>query len=112
RKVVFCEVETESGLTGYGLTGHFLPSAVVSALHDDFLPLVRGMDVRDNERIHKLVWDKLNPRSMTGVISSALSCLDIACWDIHGKAVGRSIAQLLGGARESVESYITFGFPE
>lgn len=112
RKVVFCEVETEDGTVGHGLTGHFLPFAVVTALEKEFLPVVRGMDVRDVERIHQTVWTRLNPRAMTGVISSALSCLDIACWDIHGKATGRTIAQLLGGARDEVASYITFGFPE
>lgn len=112
RKVVVCEVETEDGQTGLGLTGHFLPTAVVAALQNEFAPVVKGMDVRDVERIHEVVWKRLNPRAMTGVISSALSCLDIACWDIHGKSVGRSVAQLLGGARDEVPSYITFGFPE
>jgi len=49
---------------------------------------------------------------LTGVVSSALSCVDIACWDIHGKAVGRSVAQLLGGARDWAPTYCTFGFTE
>lgn len=112
RKVVVCEVETDDGTTGLGLTGHFLPFAVVTALEKEFFPVVKGMDVRDVERIHHTIWTRLNPRAMTGVISSALSCLDIACWDIHGKATNRSVAQLLGGARDEVPSYITFGFPE
>jgi L-alanine-DL-glutamate epimerase-like enolase superfamily enzyme len=42
----------------------------------------------------------------------ALSCLDIALWDIMGKAEGRSIAALLGGARRRVPAYCTFGFPQ
>lgn len=112
RKVVVCELETDDGQLGFGLTGHFLPSAVVAALENEFLPAVQGLDVRDVERIHQVVWNRLNPRAMTGVVSSALSCLDIACWDAHGKATGRSIAELLGGARDEVPSYITFGFPE
>ena len=112
RKVVICEVETDDGQVGLGLTGHFLTSAVAAALENEFQQLVVGMDVRDVERIHQAVWTKLNPRAMTGVISSALSCLDIACWDIHGKSTGRTIAQLLGGARDEVPAYITFGFPE
>src|SRR5216684_4473369 len=112
RKIVFCEVETDDGLTGYGMTGHFLPSAVVAALKNDFLPLVKDMDPRDTEAIHHKVWWKLNPRAMTGVVSSALSALDIACWDIHGKHVGRTCAQLLGGYRDWAPAYITFGFPE
>ncbi len=112
RKFVFCEVETDEGHVGYALTGHFLPSAVATALKDSFLPLVKGMDPRDTEAIHHAVWWKLNPRTMTGVVSSALSLLDVACWDIHGKATGRTVAQLLGGCRDRAPAYITFGFPD
>ncbi len=70
------------------------------------------MDPRDIELIHKTVWAQLNPRAMTGTISMALSCLDIALWDIQGKQQGRSIAALLGNARKEVPAYITFGFPQ
>jgi len=111
RKIVFCTVETDDGVLGYGLTGHFLPFAVAVALEKEFLPTVKGMDPRDTEAIHSKVWWTLNPRSMTGVVSSALSCLDIALWDIQGKAARRTVAQLLGGARESSPTYVTFGFP-
>lgn len=112
KEFVVCEVETEDGVSGIGLTGHFLAHAVVEALHTHFLPLVRDMDARDVEAIHKRVWQKLNPRAMTGVISSALSCLDIALWDIQGKAAGRPVAHLLGGARKKVPAYVTYGFPQ
>jgi L-alanine-DL-glutamate epimerase-like enolase superfamily enzyme len=113
RRIVFCEVETEDGYTGCGLTGAaYLPWAITTALNKEFLPLVKDMDPRDTEAIHEKLWWKVNQRSMTGVVSSALSCLDIACWDIHGKLTGRSVAQLLGGARDWAPTYCTFGFPE
>jgi len=109
---VFCEVETEDGMVGYGLTGHFLAHAVVAALHHHFLPLVRDMDVRDVEAIHDRVLKKLNPRYMTGTVGMALSSLDIALWDLMGKYAERSVAQLLGAARQQVPCYVTFGFPQ
>ncbi|MFE9581371.1 mandelate racemase/muconate lactonizing enzyme family protein [Nocardia sp. NPDC006044] len=112
REFVFCEVETDEGLTGVALTGHFLARAVVVALERHFLPAVLEMDPREVEAIHQRVWRTLNPRAMTGVVSSALSLLDIALWDIQGKAVGRSVASLLGGARTEVPVYVTFGFPQ
>lgn len=112
KEFVFCEVETDRGISGFGLTGHFLARSVAEALETYFLPLLKGMDPRDHEAIHQRVWSKLNPRVMTGVISSALSCVDIACWDISGKAAGRSVAQLLGAARKAVPAYVTFGFPQ
>jgi L-alanine-DL-glutamate epimerase-like enolase superfamily enzyme len=117
RRFVVCEVETDDGLRGFGLTGYgvggnFLPSAVVAALQDSFLPIVRGMDVRDVEAIHHRVWKTLNPRGMTGVVSSALSCLDIAMWDIQGRSSGRTVAQLLGGWRDWATTYVTFGLAD
>jgi L-alanine-DL-glutamate epimerase-like enolase superfamily enzyme len=112
KEFVFCEVETDCGASGFGLTGHFLARSVVEALERHILPVVKGMDPRDVERLHQRIWSKLNPRAMTGVISSALSCLDIACWDIAGKLAGRTVAELLGGCRTSVPAYVTYGFPQ
>ncbi|MBI4183033.1 MAG: mandelate racemase/muconate lactonizing enzyme family protein [Proteobacteria bacterium] len=112
RVFVFCEVVTDDGLTGSAITGHFLASAVVAALSHEFRDLVTGMDPRDTEKIHHAVWSRLNPRAMTGVVSMALSCVDIACWDIHGQATGRTIAQLLGGHKDRAPCYVTFGFPQ
>ena len=87
RRIVSCEVETDDGHIGYGLTGGaYLPQAIATAIEKEFFPVVKDMDPRDTEAIHEKVWWKLNQRSMTGVVSSALSAIDIACWDIHGKA--------------------------
>ncbi len=113
RRFVFCEVETDDGVKGHGLTGGtYLPHATITAINKEFLPVLKDMDPRDTEAIHEKVWWKMNQRSMTGVISGALSAIDIACWDIHGKATGRTVAQLLGGARDWAPTYCTFGFPE
>jgi L-alanine-DL-glutamate epimerase-like enolase superfamily enzyme len=108
---VFCEVETDDGLTGFGLTSHVLSQSIVAALHTRFLPVVKDMDPRDIESIHQAVWTRLNPRASTGVVSSALSCLDIALWDIQGKQAGRTVAQLLGGHKSEIAAYVTFGMP-
>jgi L-alanine-DL-glutamate epimerase-like enolase superfamily enzyme len=112
RRIVFVEVMTDEGVTGYGLTGgQFLPWSVVAALEYDFVDTVKGLDPRDTEAIHEKVWWALNMRSFTGVVSFALSALDIACWDIKGKTSGRTVAQMLGGARDWAPIYVTFGFP-
>lgn len=109
RRVTFCKVTTEDGIEGWGITGDFLSDAIVTALTGVMFDTVKGMDVRDVEAIHHTVWKKLNPRAYTGVISNALSALDIACWDIHGKAAGRTVAQLLGGHADYADAYVTFG---
>lgn len=111
RLFVLARVETEDGLTGVGLTGHFLARSVVAALQGEILDCVRGMDARDLEAIHARLRRRVNPRAMTGTVSMAISCLDMALWDITGKHAGRSVAGLLGGAKTEVECYCTFGFP-
>jgi L-alanine-DL-glutamate epimerase-like enolase superfamily enzyme len=112
KEFVFCEVETDDGLSGIAVTGHFLARSVVVALKSYLLPLVRDMDVRDIEAIHQKIWSKLNPRAMTGVVWGAMSVHDKPRRDIQGKATGRSVAGLLGNARTSIPAYVTFGFPQ
>jgi urease gamma subunit len=99
RMFVFVEVETESGLTGFGVTGQFLPWATIAAIENHFLPILKGMDVRNTEAIHSAVWKKMNIRAYTGVISNALSAIDIALWDIRGKSEGRTVAELMSEGR-------------
>ncbi|WP_028035814.1 mandelate racemase/muconate lactonizing enzyme family protein [Chelativorans sp. J32] len=110
RQFVFVEVETDTGHTGFGVTGQFLPWAVIPCIENHIFPVLKGMDPRDTERIHHAVWKKLNPRTYTGVISNALSAIDIALWDLRGKAEGRSVAGLLGGYSDRCPAYATFGY--
>ena len=54
RRIVYCEVETDDGYTGCGLTGGgFLPFSVVTALEKELAPVVKDMDPRDTERSTK-----------------------------------------------------------
>ena len=105
-------IVTDGGLTGFGLTGQFLPFAIQAALVKHLLPLLRGTDIRDTEAVHHRVWKAANPRSQTGVVSHALAALDIAMWDAAGKGSERSIAKMIGGSRDRAPVYVTFGFPE
>jgi len=108
---VVCEVETACGHVGIGMAARFLPQAVVSAVTLHLRPAVIGMDPRDLERIHACLRPLVSERGQTiGVNLSALSCIDLALWDIIGKAQGRSVAQLLGGHQEHAQAYVTFGF--
>ncbi len=50
RVFTFCEVETEEGYKGSGVTGAFLPWSIVMALQHDILPVVKDMDPRDTEK--------------------------------------------------------------
>jgi L-alanine-DL-glutamate epimerase-like enolase superfamily enzyme len=103
RANVFVLVETDDGITG------ICPASPTPDLNsfilDVFKPQVVGEDPFEVERI----WDKLywwnygSVRRGTGM--RALSCIDIAIWDIIGKVCRQPIHRLLGGYRKKVPAY-------
>lgn len=109
REVVFVAVETDEGLTGYGLTSKRQWFGVRALINREIGPLVHGLSPLEPERIWNRLERELNPRIQTGVWSSAVSAIDIALWDLQGKAFEEPVWRLLGGAQRSVPGYITFG---
>ena len=100
-------ITTESGIsgTGYGWTLLGGASAIKCIIEDDFAPLLIGEDALDNERL----WTKLNKRLQSvgraGVVNQAQAAVDLALWDIKGKASNLPVYKLLGGTRESAPVY-------
>src|SRR6201985_1218878 len=69
-----------------------------------------GADPLAQERIwDKLYWT-LMPRGQTGYAAHALAAIDVALWDLKGKALKQPVWRLLGGAHPRVPVYATFGF--
>lgn len=106
-----CRVTTGDGISGEGVTGRFLADEVAYLLNRGIAAAVRGADPFDIEAITVQLAKKFNPRQSTGVFVSALSALDLALWDIKGKALKLPVAQLIGGARRAVPAYATVGLP-
>ena len=104
------DVETDTGLTGTGMTAITEEEVVGAIVNDIASPALIGADPMRNEQ----VWDKLYwlmaPRGQSGYASHAMAAIDLALWDIKGKALGQPCWRLLGGARSEVPVYATFGF--
>jgi galactonate dehydratase len=102
---VFCKVETDAGVTGWGeatLEGH--AATQVAAVGE----LARILVGEDPLRIEYLWQSMYRCGFYRGgpVLMSALSGVDMALWDIFGKAAGLPVHQLLGGAcRDKVRVY-------
>lgn len=108
---VVCRIETDDGLVGYGMAAKFLTHGVVTVVERHLGPAICSMDPRDLEAIHARLHPLVSERGQTiGVNQSALSCVDVALWDLIGKAQGRTVAQLLGGHATHADCYVTFGF--
>jgi L-talarate/galactarate dehydratase len=106
REFVTLELGTDQGLTGVGLT--FFGGALTPALRaavDGLAQLLIGDDPSETEAIAAKARRAAGSSGPGGIFTLALSAIDIACWDLKGKAVGRSVAALLGGLRERVSTY-------
>jgi L-talarate/galactarate dehydratase len=106
REFVTLELGTDQGLTGVGLT--FFGGALTAALRaavDGLAQLLIGNDPTETEAIAAKARRAAGSSGPGGIFTLALSAIDIACWDLKGKAVGRSVAALLGGLRERVPTY-------
>ncbi len=109
--VCLVEIETDEGHTGWGLTSITSPTVVAAAVNSECAPVLIGEDPMDTEKLwDKLYWT-LSPRGQTGFGLHAIAAIDLALWDIKGKALGEPVWRLLGGARSRVPLYATFGFP-
>ena len=96
-------VETDEGLTGYGWNGGTAaerPLNLFPGYVDFFRPLLLGRDPMDTRAIATDLGDKLiKILGPGGINTQVLAAINIACWDIKGKALGESVHQLLGGAQ-------------
>ncbi len=102
---VFVKIETDAGLTGYGeATVHFTPQAVVGMIQD-LRPYLLGEDPERIAGLWQMLWRR--PFVRGGPASgAAVAGLDMALWDLKGKALGAPVYQLLGGlARDKVRLY-------
>ncbi|TVY08002.1 mandelate racemase/muconate lactonizing enzyme family protein [Paenibacillus cremeus] len=131
----FVEIVSYGGLTGHAgpLDGHYQFSAVNSRLHV-FNKHLAGRNLFDPAIEFSSLWDAVYPsnpltayehgkdpltgenlwrshrtsrHTATGEIITAFSAVDIAIWDLRGKAERKPVSQLLGGKRAELEAYIS-----
>lgn len=103
---VLVQVEADDGLVGVGLGGGGWPGAFVV---DKYLsPLLLGENPLDIERLWERMYRATLRYGQAGIAIMAISGIDLALWDLKGKALGQPVWQLLGGkARECVGVYAT-----
>ena len=109
QRPILLRIDTDSGIYGVGEVGMAYGAggnAAVGMLKD-YAPYILGMDPMNIEAI----WEKLLKTTFWGqgggtVVFGGMSGIDMALWDIKGKALGVPVYQLLGGkCRESMRTY-------
>lgn len=105
-QLLWLRVHTDEGLTGLGET-FFDAGAVETYIHDAVAPQLIGRDALAIDAIARDLVTYVGFRS-TGVEARAASAVDIALWDLFGKACGKPIVQMLGGwTCERIRTYNT-----
>ncbi|MFB6136117.1 MAG: mandelate racemase/muconate lactonizing enzyme family protein [Halobacteriaceae archaeon] len=113
RFATLVRLETGDGTVGWGEA--FAPPRTVATLVEELLAdAVLGMDPYEVESFAEGAltgWHAGYHFGGHAFVSAAVSGVDLACWDVIGKAAGEPVAKLLGGrARETVVPYASTGY--
>ena len=109
RGALLVEIETDSGIVGIGEAG-LGGGATEAVIGKVLMPLLIGEDPLLIEALWQKMFARTRQFGRRGVVLHAISGLDIALWDIAGKAAQMPLYRLLGGARDRVEAYASGGF--
>ena len=119
RSYVFLRIDTDEGISGFGeatssggggsiVVGNMIEFLKNSTAERDFRETLIG----ENPEHVDLIWHKLYRRftgggGFGGFVTTMLSGIDIALWDIKGKAAGKPVYEILGGGplRDEIELY-------
>src|SRR5437763_9297725 len=111
QRSAWVRIHTDDGLSGIGeaspMQGGLASLGIVAA---NLAPALIGQDPLDHavlqdQLLHRFV--KLGPE---GALTGALAAMDIALWDLKGKALGQPVYKLIGGAwRTSLPFYASIG---
>ena len=111
RSATLVEVITDEGVIGWGeafAQGLEPPEIAAAAIEYALKPLLIGADPLATEVLWHRMYHATRDYGRKGSVVAAISALDIALWDIAGRARGEPIHKLLGGAfRDRVEPYAT-----
>lgn len=99
------EVESDDGVVGIGSAGGF-QGASKALIDGYYADLALGEDPRRHERL----WQRMHRATLrfgrSGNAMAAIAAIDIACWDLHGKALGVPAQDLMGGTtRDAAPCY-------
>ncbi len=107
RNLLVVDVETKGGITGMGYLFSFRPGlrTIATALEEAILPRVIGKDATAVEAIWSDLWRATATYNRGGIVTMAMSALDIALWDAVGKRAGLPLHRLWGHFRSQIPVY-------
>jgi galactonate dehydratase len=109
RNWVFIKVETDEGIIGWGEASLEWKTRGVVGCIEDLKPFILGLDPTNIEHLYQVM--QRHPFFRPGAVGySAISGIEMACWDIYGKALNLPVYKLLGGkVRDKIRMYDHLG---
>ncbi|MSP82538.1 MAG: mandelate racemase/muconate lactonizing enzyme family protein [Alphaproteobacteria bacterium] len=107
RYVTLVKLTTADGLVGWGECICQFPEAALATrviVDAGLAPLLTGQDPRDVERLWQAMRDRSWWYGNGGIAAFAISAIDMALWDVKGKALGVPLYDLLGGRRAKLRA--------
>jgi galactonate dehydratase len=111
RSAAFIEIHTDTSIVGLGETyaGYFCPE-LVPPIVDFFRPILLGQSVENVEQLWHRMFHCGNFWCRVGVGINVINGIEAALWDLKGKLEGKTVCELLGGAKhKQLKAYATGG---
>jgi D-galactarolactone cycloisomerase len=107
RDAVLVKVTTDAGLVGWGEAHHGRAHTAVAKLIETTLKqLILNLETEDISAVwEKMYRYQLASHGMGAGACLAISGIDMALWDIRGKAAGQPLYKILGGSRKPIPAY-------
>ncbi|MGH9657335.1 MAG: mandelate racemase/muconate lactonizing enzyme family protein, partial [Bryobacteraceae bacterium] len=111
RDHLIVRIHSDDGLTGVGFTlGYDSSRAMVSLIESIFRPILEGASAFDSERLWAEMYRQSIQAGRRGAALRAISAIDIALWDLRGKAARLPVMRLLGVHTTRMRCYATGGY--
>lgn len=106
-EVIMTRLTADTGAQGLGYTYTIGQggAAVRSLIEQDLKPILLNADPRMIEKIWDTMWWKLHYIGRGGIVSFAMSSVDVALWDLLGNEQGVPLWKLLGGYDSTITPY-------
>lgn len=111
RRSAFVRIHASDGVSGIGEASPMQGGAAsLGIIARDIAPALVGADPLDHAVLHDRLLHRFVKLGPEGALTGALAAIDIALWDLKGKALGQPIYKLLGGAwRTALPFYASIG---
>ena len=106
-EVVMAVIETDAGVqgTGYTYTIGYGGSAICSLIDKELKPILLGADASRISLLWEQMWKRLHYIGRGGLVSFAISAVDVALWDLKGRCENQPLWKLLGGYSGQARAY-------